>query len=73
MTDHTEYRPLRLRHQEALIRQELKRLAAAGGGLHPATSVSVATPAARSRPASAAALERVSVPHGRAGVLSGPS
>jgi hypothetical protein len=71
MTDHTEYRPLRARHWEALIRQELRRLAATDGRLHKAARVPRST--AGSRPASTAVpLEQVSVADGHAGVLTGP-
>jgi hypothetical protein len=39
MTNRTEYQPLRARHQEALIRQELKRLGSPDPPACPPTSV----------------------------------
>jgi hypothetical protein len=70
MTDHPEYWPLRPRHHEALIGQELRRLAAADGWLHPAGSV--LRSAAGFHAAVACPRSSGSVPRGSDGVFTGP-
>lgn len=71
MTDHTEYRPIRMRHREALIRQEPRRLAAVDG--RPRQAANHSRSGAGSSVASSAARidERLSVQHSPAGVLTG--